>query len=572
LANEGKIFKSHASTRYSSANNESTGHFDLNFGREKWASYTSVTYSDFGDLKMGSHGPDGYLRHEYVIRENGEDKIVENSDPEKQVPTAYDQLNLMQKFKFVPNEDLNIDYGFHYSKTSDVERYDRHLQYNDDQLKYGDWYYGPQVWLMNNLQVSHKGKGSWYDDMRMIMAHQFFKESRHTRKLNKEDISRRTEKVHAYSFNVDFNKKLSSGKRLMYGAELVYNNNSSKGVDENIITGAKVSLDSRYPDDSDWLSAAIYANYTQKLGSKTNLQAGLRYNYIYLHTEFSDEFFDFQFDQSTLNNGALTGSLGVVHNPNENWQLSSSISTGFRSPNLDDVGKIFDSEPGSVVVPNPDLEPEYAINGEMGAAVVIRERLKLDWAVYYTYLNNAMVRDDFLFNGEEEIDYEGELSQVQAIQNAANAYVYGLQGGFEYKITEGLSASSRINYQKGEEETEDGIDSPLRHAAPWFGTTHLRYKREALKLDLNAQYNGEIANKDMPLTELSKTYMYAIDGNGNPYSPSWMVLNFRAQYAINHYTNLTAGIENILDKRYRPYSSGIVAPGRNFVVSLNLTL
>jgi hemoglobin/transferrin/lactoferrin receptor protein len=35
---------------------------------------------------------------------------------------------------------------------------------------------------------------------------------------------------------------------------------------------------------------------------------------------------------------------------------------------------------------------------------------------------------------------------------------------------------------------------------------------------------------------------------------------------------VNAGIENILDNRYRPYSSGIVAPGRNFIISLRLII
>ena len=32
--------------------------------------------------------------------------------------------------------------------------------------------------------------------------------------------------------------------------------------------------------------------------------------------------------------------------------------------------------------------------------------------------------------------------------------------------------------------------------------------------------------------------------------------------------NVTAGLENITDQRYRPYSSGLVAPGRNFIVGV----
>ena len=47
-----------------------------------------------------------------------------------------------------------------------------------------------------------------------------------------------------------------------------------------------------------------------------------------------------------------------------NWKFN--LSTAFRAPNIDDIGKVFDSEPGSVVVPNNDLKPEYAYGGELG--------------------------------------------------------------------------------------------------------------------------------------------------------------------------------------------------------------
>ena len=33
---------------------------------------------------------------------------------------------------------------------------------------------------------------------------------------------------------------------------------------------------------------------------------------------------------------------------------------------MDDMGKVFDSEPGSVVVPNNNLNPEHAYGGELG--------------------------------------------------------------------------------------------------------------------------------------------------------------------------------------------------------------
>ena len=119
------MFSGSANYRFASANTENTAHFDLNIGRKKWAFLTSVSYSDFGDLKMGGHGPDTYLRENYVIRRNEEDITVKNENPRIQVPTGYDQISLMQKIAFKPSNSWSYSMGLHYSETSDFPRYDR---------------------------------------------------------------------------------------------------------------------------------------------------------------------------------------------------------------------------------------------------------------------------------------------------------------------------------------------------------------------------------------------------------------------------------------------------------------
>lgn len=245
-----------------------------------------------------------------------------------------------------------------------------------------------------------------------------------------------------------------------------------------------------------------------------------------------------------------------------------ALSSGFRSPNIDDLGKVFDSEPGAVVVPNPGLKPEYAYNAEIGIAKVFDDLLKIDATAYYTILQDAMVRRDYSLNGKDSIIYDGEMSRVQAIQNAAEAFVYGLQIGFELKLPKGFGISSRFNYQKGEDELDDGTKSPSRHAPPWFGVTRLTYNAQKLNMQFYAIYSGEKSYDEMPVEERGKTYMYAIDDNGNPYSPGWLTMNYKAMYQLNDHLTITAGLENILDKRYRPYSSGIVASGRNFVLGV----
>ena len=181
-----------------------------------------------------------------------------------------------------------------------------------------------------------------------------------------------------------------------------------------------------------------------------------------------------------------------------------------------------------------------------------------------------MVRRNYTLNGQSQIDYNGTLSQVQAIQNAAVANVYGFQAGLELKIAKGLSFSSQFNLQEGEEELDNGEKSPSRHAAPWFGISRLTYVASGLNLQFYAQYSGEVSYENLSDEGRATEYIYAIDAEGRPYSPSWYTLNFKALYPINERFTLTAGVENLSDQRYRPYSSGIVAPGRNVILALSV--
>ncbi len=566
---EKKMVSGNGSLRYSSANNEKTGHFDANFGWKKWAAITSISSNDFGDLKMGNQGPKEYLRPFYVEQQNGVDVVVTNENPLVQKPTAYSQINLMQKVRFAPNENWDVQYGLHFSETSNYARYDRHIRYNNAGLpRYGEFYYGPQKWIMNNLSVTHKSDSKIYDELSIRMAHQFFEESRISRNINNPNREIRLEKVNAYSINTDFTKATSAKNKLFYGLEYVLNDVNSTGINENIAAQTSAVGPSRYPQAM-WESYAVYLNNQYKFSEKAVLQAGLRYNQFLLDAAFDTTFYPFPFTEANLNNGALTGSVGVVYRPTKQWVISSNIATAFRSPNVDDVGKVFDSEPGSVVIPNPDLKAEYAYNVDLNIAKLIGKHVKVDFSTYYTLLENAMVRRDFTLNGASQIVYDGELSQVQAIQNAAQAKVFGFQAGVEVKLPSGFGFSSDFNFQKGEEELDNGDTSPSRHAAPFFGITRVSYATSKLDFQLNLQYSDKKEFDDLPEEEKGKTEIYAVDSDGNPYSPSWYTLNFKALYKLSETLSISSGLENITDQRYRPYSSGIVAPGKNFSIALN---
>ncbi len=554
-------------SRYSSANTEKTGHVDINLGWTKWASLTSFTYTSYGDVTMGKNGPDEYLRKEYVKRENGIDTVVKNSNSRIQQPTGYSQINLMQKIAYVPNNNWNINYGLHYSTTSNYDRYDRLIAYKNGLPRSAEWYYGPQVWLMNNVNIENTASNTLYDKLTVNAAHQLFEESRNDRNFKGNTLKSRVENVQALNLNLDFKKSIQEKQAIFYGLEVLFNDIKSTGTDKDITSGVKVDGPSRYPK-SEWYSYAAYLTYHTKLGEKLGFQIGTRYNQYVLNARFNNTFYPFPYSKANINKGALTGSAGLIYTPTNSWKLNANLSTGFRSPNVDDLGKVFDSSPGTVIVPNPDLDAEYAYNAEIGITKTLGDYFEIDVNAFYTLLDNAMVKRNDLFNGQDSIMYDGELSQVQSIQNAAYAKVWGIQADFELMLTKQLMLSSRFNYQKGTEEIDNGTTSPLRHATPWFGVTKLTYMGKKLKIELFANFSGEVSYANLAEEERGKPYIYAIDSNGKPYSPSWYTLNLRSQYQINKTLAISGDIENITNQRYRPYSSGIVAPGLNFIVAV----
>lgn len=568
------LFKSNLIFRYASASDEKTGHFDFNLGYKKWAFVTNASYSQFGDLKMGNHGPDDYLRPEFAITTNNGDEIIQNSDPLIQKYSGYNQLNLMQKVRYEPYEDLSFDLGLYYTTTSDIPRYDRLIRYEDDTLRSAEWHYGPQQWFMSNFQITKlSSRSNLYDKIKTTIAYQNFQESRKDRNFQSVTRNIREEAVDAYSFNLDLEKRFSPRTQIFYGLEYVYNKVMSEGRNENISTNSISPTVSRYPNGASWQSAAVYTSIKYKPNPKFVFQSGLRFNHIVSKANFEENnaYLNLPFSSSKNEAGALTGTAGISWSPNKVIQWKLNASSAFRAPNIDDIGKVFDSEPGAVVVPNENLKPEYAYGGELGLKLDFNKKLILDMSAYYTYLNNALVRRHYTLNGENEILYDGELSSIQAIQNASKAWIYGFEVGAKWALTNQLTLNSQYSVIGGTEEA-GAIEVPIRHVAPNFGNSHFIWTTNNFTIDAFVNYNGELSFNQLAPSEVQKDYLYASDADGNPYSPSWYTLNIRTQYQLSNSTALTASLENITDQRYRAYSSGIAAPGRNFILSLKYSL
>ena len=564
------LLTSRSTIRYASASNERTAHLDFNLGFQKWGFHSSVSVSDFGDLKMGKQGPDDYLSLYYSESLNGQDMMTPNTTPRVQKFTNFSQMHLAQKVIYKASDDLKFDLGLHYSTTSDYPRYDRLATLSDDgSLRYAEWNYGPQDWLLANVQMTKlSSRSTFYDKIKISAAYQNFKESRINRKFNSDTRKIRNENVDALSFNLDFNKQLSDRSNISYGTEYIYNKVGSKGRSESLSTNAVEVIASRYPDGSKWQTMAAYLSYKYKPNTKLTVQSGIRYNYVIIDADMSknNAFYDFPFNTANLETSAVTGTLGFSWVPNNTFIWKLNTTTAFRAPNIDDIGKTFDSQNGLVVVPNSSLKPEYAYGAELGVTVNLNESVLFDSSVYYTYLDNALVRKPFEVNGESQMMYDTELSDIQAIQNASRSWIYGFEAGIKILFSKQLKLTSQYSYVHGTQEETPGVELPVRHAAPVFGNTHIIWKHNKLQMDGFINYNGALRSSD--ISDELADYLFALDSEGNPYAPSWYTLNLRTQFNFNSSVSFVGAVENITNQRYRTYSSGIASAGTNLIMAI----
>lgn len=565
--------QSNAFIRYSTAYNEQTGHTDISIGGKKFGSLTSITYSKFGDLRQGNIRNPDYgdfgKRTFYVERINGKDSMVTNNNVNIQKQSGYMQYDVLQKFLFKQNSIVSHVLNFQYSTSSDVPRYDRLTQTSGTNPKYAEWYYGPQKRVFTSYSLNLTNQNLFYDNARIIFGYQTIEESRNDRRFRKDVLNYRIEQVDILTFNVDFEKKIKKHE-LRYGIDALYNKVNSSAFEENIVTGKTSLLDTRYPDGGSVMqSFAGYISHTFEVSKKFILTDGIRINKIELNSTFVDKtFFPFPFSSVSQKNIAFNGNLGFIYSPGLGWRFTVLGSSGFRAPNVDDLSKVFESVPGKVVVPNPNLTPEYTYNLDLGISKTFDDRITIGGTGYYTWYIDAITTQKGKFNGQDSILYSEQMSQVITNVNATEAYICGFNAYLNADVTTSFSITNSINYTYGRIKT-DSTDYPLDHISPIFGKTSFNLKLNKLRSEFFILYNGAKLSKDYNLLG-EDNQAYSTDPV-NGYMPAWMTLNVRSAYQFNKYIQLQVALENISDQNYRVFSSNISAPGRNLVVTLRGT-
>lgn len=629
------VVESSLYTRYATANQEKSVHADVNFGKRKWASLTSLTYTDYNDLRAGGNRPDGYenfgKRLYYVKRVDDHDEVVQNvkqdgssfkENYDVQVGTAYGQIDFLQKIKYQPNRHFFAILNFQQSTSTDVPRYDylNELTKASDptSLRYAEWFYGPQRRLMSSLKLRFSKPNALYDKATVIGAFQQLHENRLYRFLNKSQRIYQLEDVNIYSLTADFDKNLndSGNQVLMYGVDFNYNDINSEGgrvkiTDESITRNAL----SRYPAENSLKTVGAYTNYHVANADTTlAFDAGLRFTAtkllsIYSATDSNTVWpTDYYEPGIGATNSDLTWSIGGTWRSLTGTKVRLLGSKAFRSPNIDDYSQ-YRPRNGYINIPNPDLGPERSYNLELHLSQSIgtstdQFRMVLGVTGFYTYVQDIMTRRaSTLPDSTNIVTVDGINFETRANVNANKGVIKGLSGELQAKIGEKWSFESVMTLTRGDVSFTlkdaqgnvvfDGLQ-PIDHIPPANGFTNLTFQSGRFKVsgvvrynmakkisrygvsDLSLGPNGELViGRSGTEDNLEYAYTHVDAQTGKTVQDgtlAWTTYNLYTAFDLSKNFTLHAAVENITDLHYRPFSSGVSAAGRNFILSLRVNL
>lgn len=591
LINSEEKSRSSFSSDFSSANLGTVNSFSTELSFNKWASLTSISYSNFGDIRMGTHRAHGYANwgltpfYSENSRYSYQANPTLNENPNIQKNTAYNQLDLFQKFLVKLNDENQLVFNFQYSNSSDIPRYDKLIEQRNGTLRYAEWFYGPQKRILIAPQLKLFPQKRFMNSGRITFAYQNIDESRNSRAF--ESFIRKTQKenVEVWSLNGDFEFELNQKHSFSYGFEGTLNKVRSFAfgkelvVQQNEVIALKPSAPSptRYPSKgSTYDSFASFVNWIWDLNNELTVNFGMRFTNTTLEARWKEYYnINALLEAVNLDALALTQTLALTYRPTEKIQWNLILSNGFRNPNIDDVGKIRENN-GILVVPNPSLFPEYAYNFELGIKRYFdQSKNYLSLRGFSTLISRHIGRSSYIIFSDtttpdqSTIRYNGEEVETYANNNLGNRYLYGGSLDGYYSLNTFLALRGNFSFIQAVKSEKYG---PLPSISPAFGRIFIEYQKSNWLSYLSFEFSdnknieaysigGEDGLEETPLLS-ENPLLYAG-------TPAWSELSWLAQYRWKKNTSFRIALENILDTHYRPFASGISAPGRNLKLGVN---
>jgi outer membrane receptor protein involved in Fe transport len=501
-------------TRFATHGMEQTVRADVNYGSQKAAFRGGLSWRNFGDLMGGDttglQSPNSYTELDFDLK--GKIKLSNASV-------------LTMAYQNVHQEDVDI-----YHKV-ELENYAiNRIQPQNRRLAY--------------LKLNQKLDAGILKSLTITASMQNTEEGRESRKNGSNTLRYENDKVRTLAFSSDLFTQSGQFWSAVSGIEIYNDLVNSTRTDTDLTTGAAVMKRGLYPDGSAMTSIAAFSLHTFDL-PKWILSAGARFN------TFKIDVNDETLGEIMLTPSALVGNASVMRKLTATSNVFVSANTGFRAPNIDDLGTLgivdFRYE-----TPNYELKPEKSFQYQAGYKFQ-GNNLRGEFYLYRNELYNLIVRERL--EGDSIDGYP-----VYQKENVERAFIQGVETSWDYTFKTIWLFSGSLTYTYGQNLTKN---EPARRIPPLFGRVAVEYRYSAWWCNIE----WLAAAKQDRLAQGDKDDNRIPDGG----TPGWNIFNFNTAYTWR-FAEIDLRLQNILNKDYRYHGSGVNGYGRSAVLSLTVKI
>ncbi|MFZ4464383.1 MAG: TonB-dependent receptor plug domain-containing protein, partial [Bacteroidales bacterium] len=421
------IWGSSLLTRVATQKMEQTIHSDVKFSNCKAAFRGGLSWRHFGDLVGGD-------------------------TTGRQSPTGYRELDVDFKGKMLLSPSSLITLAFQNVHQSDVPVYHKIALEN-----YAINKMDPQNRRLAYVRLNQQLHAGILKSATFTTSFQQTEEGRESRKNESTILRTENDKVRSIAFLTEVFASTGNYWSANSGLEVYNDLVKSTRTDTDQAVGESIAKRGLYPNGASMTSIAAFTIHTFEL-SKWIITSGARFNSFIINVE------DETIGKMSLTPSAIVGNLAILRKLNASSNIFVSANTGFRAPNIDDLGTLgivdFRYE-----TPNFDLRPEHSMQLQLGYKYEAN-KLKGEFYVYRNTLYNLIVRNRM--QGDSIEGYP-----VYQKENIERAYIQGIETNWDYNLSQVWHFSGNITYTYGQNITKN---EPVRRIPPVFGRLAIEFK------------------------------------------------------------------------------------------------
>jgi len=517
--NATKAFHVEAIGKAMSADMEYTGRAALQYQSKKLAILAGVTNRKFGNLvggdTTGLQSPSGYKEQSFDVK---------------------------LKWKIADRSTLTLSHQF--MQQQNVPLYHRVQLEN-----FAYYFFAPQQRQMSFAKVEIIGNNKLLNKVTFIGSLQQSFERRTYQKNGNANKFSEEDRVKTAGLTADVLSVFSTNWTANSGIEYYHDKVKSNKQQTAIATNTMRTQRGLYPNNASSGNFSLYSLHHVKI-MRFEVEAGLRYN-SFVVTVPDTVTTTFKLGDVKVKPASLVANAALLYRINAQQAVYTSYSTGYRTPNIDDMGTLglvdFRYE-----IPAYDLKPEKTYNTELGYRFSSK-KIRASVAVFYMQLSNLITRVQVA--GEQVGGYN-----VYTKMNSQQSYLRGAEFSFDYDFSTSFSLKSGASYAYGQNTSRN---EPMRRIPPFNGRILLDYhksKWQASVEHLFAGRQGRLAKGDIDDNRIAK---------GG--TAGWDIINLYGGLLAGNYT-IRMGLQNLLDKDYRTHGSGINGMGRSGWLAVQINL